>query len=334
MERAHASRSKPLAPFACRRLAAFGGLAIWAVSAIGPAATRASAQAADAQADAEYEAAISQAVIEFAAEHWQEARALFLRAHQYRPSARTLRGLGFCEFELRHYRDADRLLRLALADPRRPLTDEQRADVTSALDRAQGFLGRYRLTTQPEGAAVTIDGAPPRLEADGSLVLDVGEHVLVANAAQHAQQRRAIDVRGGERETLRIVLEPLSGAAAASGSAGGGADFGEPSRGSAQLGPWLLIGGGAAAAIAGSVLFALGRKDVATVEDAKDGATLAELEDAHDRAPILTGVGLAMAIAGVAGAAGGIVWLQTANGEPAEIALGVGAGSLRVRAGF
>jgi tetratricopeptide (TPR) repeat protein len=310
-------------------LAWFGVLAICAAMALGPAATRASAQAADAQADAEYEAAISQAVIEFAAEHWQEARALFLRAHQYRPSARTLRGLGFCEFELRHYRDADRLLRLALADTRRPLTAEQSSDVTSALARAQGFLGRYRVTTQPQGATMTIDGAAPRFEADGSVLLEVGEHVLVASAPQHAQQRQAVDVRGGEREALRIVLEPLSGSAAAHGAASS-----EQRGGAARLAPWLLIGGGAAVAITGAVLFALGRNDVATVEDAEDGATLSELEDAHDRAPVLTGVGIALAIAGVASAAGGIVWLQTADSEPAEIAIDLGPGAVRLRAGF
>jgi hypothetical protein len=291
-----------------------------------------SAQAGSAQADAEYEAAISQAVIEFAAEHWQEARALFSRAHQHRPSARTLRGLGFCEFELRHYRQADRYLRLALADTRRPLTAEQRADVSSALERAQAFLGRYQLTVEPAGvnATVTVDGAPLQREADGWLVLDVGEHVLIAHGEQRSQ-RLQIDVRGGERETLRIRLDPTSADTLSSGDSD---EAGERRGGEGGLVPWLLIGGGAAAAVAGGVSFALGRADIATVEDAEDGATLAQLEEAHDRAPILTGVGIALALAGVASATAGVVLLQTAAGTSTELALDLAPGAVRLRAGF
>src|SRR3954452_13107151 len=61
---------------------------------------------ADARQDAAYEAAIAEAVAHFSAAHWSEARALFLRAHEIKPSARTLRGLGVVEFELGHYAEA------------------------------------------------------------------------------------------------------------------------------------------------------------------------------------------------------------------------------------
>jgi outer membrane protein assembly factor BamD (BamD/ComL family) len=46
---------------------------------------------------------IGDAVAEYEAGHYQEARALFRQAHEKQPTARTLRGIGMASFELRDY---------------------------------------------------------------------------------------------------------------------------------------------------------------------------------------------------------------------------------------
>ncbi len=78
-----------------------------------------------------------------------------------------------------------------------------------------------------------------------------------------------------------------------------------------ELVPWFVAGGGAVAAIAGGVLFALGRSDVSTVEGAAKGTHFKDVSGANDRAPLLTGTGTALAGVGVAAIALGVYWLVT-----------------------
>jgi tetratricopeptide (TPR) repeat protein len=74
--------------------------------------------------------------------------------------------------------------------------------------------------------------------------------------------------------------------------------------------PWITIGGSSAVAIFGMTLFAMGQSDISRVEGAREGSRFAgELSEAADRAPVLTGVGTGMLIAGLAGAGAGVVWL-------------------------
>ncbi len=78
-------------------------LLLWIALALGlfPAAT---AHAADYERDPEgYRAAIDAAVQEYELNHFEESREQFARAHALNPNARTLRGLGVADFELRRW---------------------------------------------------------------------------------------------------------------------------------------------------------------------------------------------------------------------------------------
>jgi tetratricopeptide (TPR) repeat protein len=88
--------------------------------------------------DSHYRQLIAQAVEEFHASHFVEARALFERAHAISPNARTFRGLGITAFELRRYTLAVRELNAALEDLRNPLPPALREEVSTALARASG----------------------------------------------------------------------------------------------------------------------------------------------------------------------------------------------------
>ena len=164
------------------------------------------APAAAQEPPAAYRAIIADAVSEFDEGRWPEARALFERAHALYPNARTLRGIGMCAFEMRQYADAIRHLGWALTEPRRALTDAQRIETEALVERAGTFVGRFRVTTDPPGAEVRIDGETPRRGEGGSVMLSVGEHTVVARAPGRDDATRRLTVTGGEDETVALTL--------------------------------------------------------------------------------------------------------------------------------
>jgi tetratricopeptide (TPR) repeat protein len=155
----------------------------------------------------EYDAVIREAVREFDESHWEEARALFKRAHAQRPSARTWRGLGITAFELRQYVGAIHELESALGDPRKPLTEAQRRDVQALLVRARGFVSVLRLRVHPSGARVLLDGEP--LSADEAC-LNPGAHALDVQAEGHLARTSQLNLEAGAQEMLEISLLPIA----------------------------------------------------------------------------------------------------------------------------
>ncbi|HEX6242186.1 MAG TPA: PEGA domain-containing protein [Polyangiales bacterium] len=170
------------------------------------------------QPPAGYAEAVTQALTELEANNYPEAREEFRRAHAIFPNARTLRGLGMVEFELRNYVQSVQLLEEALASPVKPLDGSLRTDTQALLARAQRYVGELRIEIDPEEATVSIDGEPAGLNADGVVRLEVGEHTLSAQAAGRATEKQTIEVVGGERAELRIRLSHIGVAAGASGT--------------------------------------------------------------------------------------------------------------------
>lgn len=157
----------------------------------------------------EYDRLIREAVSEFDASRWEEARALFEQAHELSPSARTLRGLGMCAFELREYDDAIRLLSEALTDERRPLTRRQITQVEDLVARARAFIGHWRVTLEPPEATLTVDDAPAEPNEAGEIVLSLGLHTFEATLAGYQVERRRVEVHGGEDLEIALVLRPI-----------------------------------------------------------------------------------------------------------------------------
>jgi hypothetical protein len=155
--------------------------------------------------DAEYAKVVEEAVKEFQAGRFVEARALFKRAHELQPSARTSRGIGMASFELSDYADAIPNLTAALTDRRKPLTAENRTQVEELLQRARSFSGHYRLDVVPSDAVLTLDGRPIGRE----LTLNAGVYSLQATREGHDPLTRTIEVKGGEDESIRVELPQI-----------------------------------------------------------------------------------------------------------------------------
>jgi tetratricopeptide (TPR) repeat protein len=171
------------------------------------------AATAAAEDPPEYTAAISEAVSEYQAGNFAESRALFERANRLMPNARTLRGLGMVEFELRNYPSSVDFLEKSLISREKPLDDELRAETQRLLQRARGFIGRFELALEPADAAIIVDGEEVAPDASGALVLAVGDHMLEAHAPGHLADHRKLRVTGGENTQLHMVL-PLQAAVA------------------------------------------------------------------------------------------------------------------------
>jgi hypothetical protein len=114
-------------------------------------------------------------------------------------------------FEMRMYVQAIRELDGAVREQRKPLDAELRAQVQQLIDKAREFVGRVKLVLDPPVAKMLIDGKEPQLEPDGSVLLDVGTHVIGATADRYKPTNMRLSVEGGMDQSVRVALEPLLG---------------------------------------------------------------------------------------------------------------------------
>lgn len=288
----------------------------------------------------EYRATIDAALDEFDAHRWAEARALFERAHAMFPNARTLRGIGMAAYELRDYAAARSALERALGESRRALTDEQRAQVSTLLERARVFVGDFTFGPAPAGSTVDVDGVPtsPESTAEGTprVSLAVGAHELVLRAPDGRVARAQVTVHGGEQGALALTIsdEPAPALAdPSSESRDAPPDPPPPAPPPDTTGAWTLVIAGGAVTLAGVVMLAIGADDASVVSRAPAGTEWADLSSRYDRAmplEIAGGVGLGL---GLAAAAAGVVWLVTVQ-PSTETQVSFGPGSISLRGTF
>lgn len=221
----------------------------------------------------EYQRAIRGALAEFEAGNFPEARALFVRAHELFPNARTYRGLGFVEFELRNYRDSVDLLESALSADIKPLEGDVRRSTEELLDRARDMIARVVLRVTPRIESLLVDGVPTALPEADTLILAVGDHVLEARAAGFMPERRPLKIaRGGElivtMDLRSVEAEPASGprvsnddVANQASTGGAPANDAAPSKRAWYKSPWLWTSVAIVAVGAGVGTYFLLRRD-------------------------------------------------------------------------
>lgn len=156
-----------------------------------------------------YRELIAEALVEYEAKHFEEARALFRRAHELFPNARTMRGQGMAEFELRNYGNAIQCFESALGSSIRPLAGPLRDETEQLLERARRFVARVRLDLRPaQPASVLVDGVLVHVEPGSVLLLSVGNHSLEIRAESYQPAQRVVSVQGGEEQVIEVLLLP------------------------------------------------------------------------------------------------------------------------------
>jgi hypothetical protein len=298
-------------------------LVILFVCSLAPAQSLAQAE------DPAYRAIIADAVEEFDASRYAEARALFRQAHALSPNARTLRGIGLCSFEMSDYAEAYVALSQALTDQRRPLTSEQRQQVEGVLARATTFIGFFRVRLVPEAATLIVDGGEPILASDGRIVLALGDHQLVARVHGHPEARSFLRVEGGEDREIELAVYGEESAERIAPPEGA-----PPPSAAADPTPaivLLALGGAAtlAAATAGPGWWIHQQQELDLCSSTPGCLNESDLASERDAA---IGTTIALAVVGIAGIIGGAVMLATAGSGPrAAAACAPAGGSLRCR---
>jgi hypothetical protein len=174
--------------------------------ALGSADARAQAEPATQTTSSAYDGFIEQALQAYDAGRFAEARASFRRAHEVSPTARTLRTIGMCSFNLGDYVDAATSLAAALEETRKPLTSEQRKQVAELIARSNQEIGRFQLRLSPADATLNLDGRPVTLNAQHELLVEPGRHELSIQAHGHRGVQSRLSVEGGDRTTLEYNL--------------------------------------------------------------------------------------------------------------------------------
>lgn len=177
-----------------------------AAPATASSATPVSAASPAAPEPPDYAALVDAAIHEHELSHYQEARELLLKAHALFPNARTLRGLGKVEYELRNYGQAVNHLEGALVSLVRPLDPRLRMEVEELLGRARAYVGEVHVAVEPSSASVIVDGVTVASGPQASFSLMVGDHLIEFHAAGHFPERRAVHIKGGEETNIQVVL--------------------------------------------------------------------------------------------------------------------------------
>lgn len=175
---------------------------------LGPSLGHAQSRAGVTSEPAGYRKAIDSALEEMQLGNFVEAREQFTRAHALYPNARTLRGMGISEFELKHYAAAADYLSAALASDERPLDGHLRHDTDALLERANTYVGELQLRVSPRTATLSIDSGRARELVD-YVRLDVGDHTLAFEAPGYAPERRQVAMRGGQVQSIELELSRL-----------------------------------------------------------------------------------------------------------------------------
>lgn len=274
----------------------------------------------------EYREAIRKALAEYELGNYPEAKLFFSDAHALYPNARTLRGLALTAYALRDYVAAVEYFEQALANQVQPLSSQLRSGVTEFLEQARRFVAHVELNVEPRTAELRIDERPLTRAADGTVMLNPGQHELVATAPDHETVVRRWNVEAGARSRLDIVLPrspPVTAApppvAATPAPAQAdpvvaqpapidGPDYAPEEVSRETLGPWIVVGVSGALAIAGGVLLGVTVADLGKVEDARKGTEWSTVEPAYDRTPGLSAAGFTMLGLGLVGVGVGLAW--------------------------
>lgn len=270
-----------------------GLFAAWlALACTLPPEVRAEAEGQDSPT---YRRAVERAVEAYGAGQLSLAHDEFAKAHALYPNARTLRGLGSIELELKDYVAAARHLDEALRSQVLTLEGPLRAAAEGALREANQHVARVGVSIEPASAEVRLDGEP--ITAGEATIVAPGEHALEASAPSFAAHAQKITLSAGREEWVSVALERtrLSG--------DDPFDDGRPR--ARTLGPWLLVGAGGAALAGGIVMLALLPGKIGEMDDAE---RYDDWVAARNDARLLLGTGIALAGAGALATAGGLWW--------------------------
>ncbi len=133
---------------------------------------------------------------------WAEAAAFFEQSYALVPRPATLRNLAYADRARGRYgRAIEEFERfLATGTPAAPLSRE----VRRLIDEMRPLLATLTLTVDPANTSVAVDGVTALVDSD--VILDPGEHQVLAIAPSYRRHAQSITLSPGEHRRLEIAL--------------------------------------------------------------------------------------------------------------------------------
>ncbi len=254
-----------------------------------------------------------------------DALQLFRKAHEQAPSPRTLGHMGLVETSLQLWSDADAHLAAALATPDNRWVRQNRTFLAEARARTEMHVGLLTVVGPP-GARLKVAGKEVgRLPLAAPLRLAEGDVRVTASAEGRKPFSVQVDIEGGTRAAITVVLEPLDLERPAAGWVPPLARPDRPGR----LGRRTWIG----AALAGAGLGALALGITWLAMDGRCETTLGLLGrclSAYDTA----GLGWAASAGGAALLVAGGLVLYAGSGGRGSVGIATAGRSVRLQARF
>lgn len=265
----------------------------------------------------------------------------FRAAYRTSPHPVVLTSEAACLERLGQHRAAAELYERYLADrPEAP----NRAEIESRLDRIRAMPGEVRVTAQPAGARLTVDGAARSEPTPATLELAPGRHVLSFEAPGRRPATRELEVDYATSTSVDVALEaapeePAEEAASAAGAEAPAAPSGNTlpavaatPRRSLLLPAWLVGGAAALCALTGVISGSLALAQEAdfrrAVEAGRDREELVAMADAGVSEALVADVFYGAAVAlGVTAVVLFAIEVLREEGEPDEVLLVAPSGS-------
>lgn len=144
--------------------------------------------------------------------NYKGALAEFEAAYRDKPGPGSLQNVALCLKALFRYAEAAASLRLLLTRHAEELSAPEREAMEKTVQELEGLVGKLKLELEPADAELTLDGrVVPKEERAQTLLLNVGEHTLLAEAPGFARHTQVIRVASAQQLRLRVRLKPTSG---------------------------------------------------------------------------------------------------------------------------
>ncbi|MCB9535115.1 MAG: PEGA domain-containing protein [Myxococcales bacterium] len=280
------------------------------------------AHAGDPAVANQHKAAADQA---FLREDYAGALRLLERAYAEDPQPRFVANMGLVLEKMGRFAEA-------VAALERFLATEPPYDKAEAAERVVHRLKPWlRITTEPAGAKVTVDGRAVGRSPLQARVL-VGQRTVQAHLPGHADARQQVEIVPGEVANVQLTLPKKAEAATPA----------PPPRALAPAAPrspprqrdlrlWAYVAWGAAALSAGGagVMYAVGSQAIDARDDAGDAATW---DEENDRAAAMqTGAIAAGALAGALAVGGAVLFFLDDDAGGFTVAPAPGGAAFGVR---
>jgi hypothetical protein len=162
-----------------------------------------------------YAKLVADAVTAFDAGKYRESRDLLAQAHELRPNARTLRGMGLAAFEEGRYSLAVLDLDAALAETRQPMSESQRGEVEQLRSEANALTARYTVSGLPPDNELRVDGEEPVWDPNGWLMIDQGAHTVTLTSSTGDIRSWSVRAQGGNTSDFDLSPPPPAAVVAA-----------------------------------------------------------------------------------------------------------------------